>query len=94
VRRHFQPSRPSPAAAVLNCPQQLVATGRETSATLAAKLGVSPRQVNRYVLGLIEAGWQIERRGVPTKADYWFELVSPQILLPGKKERSATRKPR
>jgi hypothetical protein len=72
----------------------LVATGRETSATLAAKLGVSPRQVNRYVLGLIEAGWQIQRRGVPTKADYWFELVSPQILLPGKKERSATRKPR
>jgi biotin operon repressor len=72
----------------------LIAAGKETSSTLAAQLGVSPRQVNRYVLQLREAGWQIERRGVPTKADYWFELVSPQILLPGKKERSGTRKPR
>jgi hypothetical protein len=58
----------------------LVAAGKETSATLAAKLGVSPRQVNRYVLQLVEAGWRIERRGVPTHADYWFELVSPRIV--------------
>jgi hypothetical protein len=65
----------------------LVASGWETSASLAAKLGVSPRQVNRYVLGLAAAGWRIERRGVPTHADYWFELVSPQIILPKKRRR-------
>jgi hypothetical protein len=69
----------------------LVAAGRETSASLAEKLGVSARQVNRYVLGLVEAGWQIERRGVPTRADYWFELVSPRIVLP-QEERRAKRK--
>ena len=60
----------------------LVAAGRETSATLAAKLGVSPRQVNRYLLQLNQAGWRIERRGVPTHGDYHFELVSPQVTLP------------
>jgi len=59
----------------------LIAQGRETSATLAQKLGVSVRQVNRYVLQLREAGWQIERRGVPTHADYWFELVSPRVTF-------------
>jgi hypothetical protein len=59
----------------------LVAAGRETSATLAAKLGVTPRQVNRYVLQLAAAGWRIERRGVPTRADYWFELVAPKVVL-------------
>ncbi len=59
-----------------------VAAGKETSATLAGRLGVSNRQVNRYVLGLREAGWQIERRGVPTHGDYWFELVSPKMLVP------------
>ncbi len=60
----------------------LVATGKETSASLATKLGVTPRQVNRYVLQLKEAGWQIERRGMPTRQDYWFELVFPQIVIP------------
>jgi hypothetical protein len=59
----------------------LIADGKETSASLAQKLGVSPRQVNRYVLQLNEAGWHIERRGVPTHADYWFELVAPQIAV-------------
>ena len=59
----------------------LVATDRETSTTLSEKLGVSPRQVNRYIHQLCAAGWQIERRGVPTHADYWLELVSPQIVL-------------
>jgi len=63
----------------------LIATGKETSATLAGKLKVSDRQVNRYVIGLKEAGWQIERRGVPTHGDYWFEVVAPQIVL-GKKQ--------
>jgi biotin operon repressor len=63
----------------------LVAAGKETSASLAAKLGVSPRQVNRYVLQLKQAGWQIERRGVPTHQDYYFELVAPQVILPEKK---------
>jgi hypothetical protein len=56
--------------------------GKETSATLAGKLGVSARQVNRYVAGLNQAGWRIERRGVPTHGEYWFELASPQIVLP------------
>jgi biotin operon repressor len=65
----------------------LVAGGRETAATLAEKLGVSPRQVNRYVLGLKEAGWQIERRGVPTRGEYWFELVTPQVIWPAEKKR-------
>jgi hypothetical protein len=68
----------------------LVAAGRETSATLAAKLGVTPRQVNRYVLGLKAAGWRIERRGVPTHGDYWFELVAPRIVVAaegGKKKK-------
>jgi hypothetical protein len=65
----------------------LVAAGRETSATLAAKLGVSPRQVNRYVQGLQEAGWQLERRGVPTHGDYWFELVAPAVVWPGATKR-------
>jgi hypothetical protein len=61
----------------------LVAAGKETSATLAEKLGVSARQVNRYVLGLVEAGWRIERRGAPTHQDYHFELVSPKVVLNG-----------
>jgi hypothetical protein len=64
----------------------LVAGGKETSASLAAKLGVSNRQVNRYVLGLIEAGWQIERRGVPTHGDYSFVLVSPRVMRAGMKK--------
>jgi hypothetical protein len=59
----------------------LVAAGKETSASLAQKLGVSPRQVNRYLVQLGETGWEIKRRGVPTHQDYYFELVSPRILL-------------
>jgi hypothetical protein len=62
----------------------LIATGKETSASLASQLGVSDRQVNRYILQLKEAGWQIERRGVPTHSDYWFELVAPRLTGPGK----------
>jgi hypothetical protein len=58
-----------------------VAAGRETSASLAAKLGVTARQVNRYVLQLGVAGWAIERKGVPTHGDYSFELVSPKVVL-------------
>ena len=69
----------------------LIAGGKETSASLASKLGVTPRQVNRYVLQLVEAGWSIERRGVPTHGDYWFELVSPRVILP---EASKPRKER
>lgn len=57
----------------------LVAAGKETSATLATKLKVSPRQVNRYIVQLAKAGWQIERRGVPTHQDYYFELMRPRI---------------
>jgi hypothetical protein len=65
----------------------LIADGEETSATLAAKLGVSDRQVNRYILQLKDAGWQIERRGVPTHAAYWFELVDPVIHFADPNER-------
>jgi biotin operon repressor len=67
----------------------LVAAGKETSASLAAKLGVSDRQVNRYILQLMQAGWQIERRGVPTHQDYYIELTAPQILLPEEKKQSS-----
>jgi hypothetical protein len=66
----------------------LVAAGKETSASLAARLSVTPRQVNRYVLQLTQAGWHIERRGVPTHGDYYFELVSPRVVFP------QTRRPR
>src|SRR5262245_15218167 len=66
----------------------LVAGGKETSASLAAKLNVSSRQVNRYLLQLRGAGWQIERRGVPTHQDYFFELVSPRVVQrTGKRRR-------
>jgi hypothetical protein len=60
----------------------LVAGGKETSATLARKLGVSDRQVNRYLVQLGAAGWQIDRRGVPTHRDYWLDLVTPKIVSP------------
>jgi len=68
------------AATVIGRLLLLIAAGRETSASLAQKLKVSPRQVNRYVLQLREAGWQIERRGVPTRQDYHFELVAPKVV--------------
>ena len=58
-----------------------IASGKETSLTLSEQLGVSPRQVNRYVLQLIEAGWRIERVGVPTHSDYRFELKSPKLVI-------------
>ena len=59
-----------------------VAKGQETSSTLSEKLGVSPRQVNRYVRQLGEAGWRIERVGAWTHGDYCFELRNPQITWP------------
>ncbi|HEX3654520.1 MAG TPA: hypothetical protein VHV55_01870 [Pirellulales bacterium] len=59
----------------------LIAGGKETSASLAKKLDVSPRQVNRYVLQLIAAGWQIERVGEWLKHDYYFELKTPRIIV-------------
>jgi len=65
----------------------LVVAGKETSVTLAAKLSVSPRQVNRYIVGLKEAGWQIERRGVPTHGEYWLELVTPRVVFRPSKKR-------
>ncbi len=39
----------------------LIAKGKENSTSLAAKLKVSPRQINRYVLQLREGGWIIEQ---------------------------------
>jgi hypothetical protein len=62
----------------------LIAAGHETSATLAQKIGVTPRQINRYVLQLIQGGWQIERIGAWTKQDYYFALRSPKISVPPK----------
>jgi hypothetical protein len=59
-----------------------IAEGHETSSTLAAKLKVSPRQVNRYILQLIAAGWLIEREGEWLKHDYHFVLKSPRIVMP------------
>jgi hypothetical protein len=69
----------------------LVAAGRETSASLAGKLGVSPRQVNRYVAQLNSAGWRIERRGAPTRGDYHFVLASPRVTLPAPEGRKKSR---
>jgi len=66
-------------------------TGKQTSASLAKKLMVSPRRVNRYVLQLKEAGWDIEQGGVPTHKDYYFELVAPKLTVPEVK-RTARKK--
>jgi hypothetical protein len=63
-----------------------IARGKETSATLSKKLGVSARQVNRYVAQLCQAGWRIERKGVPTHSDYWIELVAPKPVFPNEKK--------
>ena len=63
----------------------LIAQGKETSASLASRLGISPRQVNRYICQLIDGGWQINRRGIPTKGRYWFELRSPRVTLADKR---------
>ena len=65
----------------------LIANGQENSASLAKQLGITPRQVNRYVVQLIDGGWQIERVGKWTREEYWFELKSPRLVL----EKAATR---
>ena len=72
-----------------------IAKGPETSASLAAQLGVSPRQTNRYIVDLIEAGWQIEREGEWLKHDYFFKLTSPKLVLPaaGKPKTKKSSKP-
>jgi hypothetical protein len=70
----------------------LIAAGKETSVTLAAQLGVTQRQVNRYVQQLVAAGWQIERRGVLTRANHWFELVSPTVTVGPAKPGEPNRK--
>jgi biotin operon repressor len=74
-----------PAATLVGRLLLLIATEQHTSVTLAQKLGISPRQVNRYILELVKAGWQIERRGVPTHQDYYFELVEPKVNPRSKK---------
>jgi hypothetical protein len=65
-----------------------ISRGKETSATLAKKLKVSPRQVNRYIVQLCQAGWRIDRRGTPTHQDYWIELVAPKAVFPDDKRKS------
>ena len=59
----------------------LLAGGGQTSATLAEKLGVSPRQVNRYLTQLGEAGWLIERHGARRLGASRLELKSPRIVI-------------
>ena len=68
------------AATVIGRLLLLIAKGKHTTLTLAAELGVSPRQVNRYIAQLVAAGWQIVRVGVPTHRNYWYELQNPQIV--------------
>lgn len=62
----------------------LIAGGKETSASLSEQLGVTDRTVNRYIEQLNDVGWQIERVGTPTHADYYFELKEPRIVMPTK----------
>ena len=71
----------------------LIARGKETSASLAERLGISSRQVNRYIRQLIDGGWHIERVGVPTKGDYWFRLKSPKVKLAARERMSAPGEP-
>ena len=69
----------------------LIAGGEETSVTLAEKLGISSRQVNRYVNQLRDAGWQIERHRVRRHGDIRIELKSPRIILPSDEVVAPTR---
>jgi biotin operon repressor len=69
----------------------LIINEQETSATLAAKLKVSARQINRYILQLREAGWQIDRVGEWLKNDYYFELKTPKISTPKPKRIKSKR---
>jgi hypothetical protein len=66
----------------------LLTSGEETSATLAGKLGVSPRQVNRYVRELNRAGWHIERRGAKRQGNCRLTLIRPRIITSGSERRS------
>src|SRR3954447_19520873 len=68
----------------------LIASGQETSGSLAGKLGISPRQVNRYVNQLREAGWEIERHGARRHGDVRIELRSPRIILPSQDQEPTT----
>jgi hypothetical protein len=60
----------------------LLAAGGETSSTLAARLGVSARQVNRYVAQLASAGWVIDRTGARRTGVCRLRLVAPLIRRP------------
>ena len=80
------------AAAIIGRLLLLVSQSKETSASLSKKLGVSPRQVNRYVVQLNVAGWRIERVGAWTKQHYYFELKAPRIVMTKAKEGPIRRK--
>ena len=84
------------AAALVGRLLLLIASGQETSTTLARKLGVSQRQVNRYITQLIEAGWQIEREGAKKLGDVKVVLKSPKIVMddPPKKRLKRRKKSR
>ena len=65
-----------------------IAKGGTTSIALSRQLKVSPRQVNRYIVQLNEAGWEIERVGIPTHGRYELVLEFPQIRLTRPSRRS------
>ncbi len=76
------------AAALVGKMILLIAQGGTTSITLARQLKVSPRQVNRYIVQLKEAGWEIDRVGLPTRGRYELVLRFPQIRLAGSNRRA------
>jgi hypothetical protein len=41
---------------------------------------------------LAEAGWRIERRGVPTHGSYHFEVVEPMVVLRQRQQRSSLKR--
>lgn len=67
----------TPTATLVGRLLLLIANGRETPASAAKQLGLSARQVNRYVQQLIDAGWRIERVGQRRQQDYHLRLRSP-----------------
>lgn len=75
------------AATVIGRLLILIASGKETSASLAKKLDLSPRQINRYIRQVIDAGWKIERIGAWTRQDYHLALKSPELLVAHRKSQ-------
>lgn len=81
-----------PAATLVGRLLILIASGRENSRSLSKTLGVSVRQINRYVQHLNLAGWRIERVGEWLKHDYFFDLKSPRIVIPTERKSAKPKK--